>query len=192
MACASPARYKYAMRAYKTLSEGRSQFTGLSWPLPAGGQPGAWVQADGPIALCDNGIHACDSHQLPHWIGMELWEVELGGEIVRESDAVIASRARLLRRVEAWDEPTRRRFATWCLERARELSDEYPQGAGLVAKVEHTIWWGGAAPAGYFTAMLAGERVAGGHSGPDYDSAFLAERKRQADWLRQELALSDQ
>ncbi len=70
-----------------------------------------------------------------------------------------------------------------------ELADGYPAGAGLVTKVEHTLSWAGAAPAGYFTAMLAGERASGEHAGPDYDAAFLRERSRQARWLRDQLKL---
>ena len=59
----------------------------------------------------------------------------------------------------------RGRFAEMCLERARELADGYPAGAGLVTKVEHTLSWAGAAPAGYFTALLAGERDSGARAG---------------------------
>jgi hypothetical protein len=149
------------------------------------------VQASGPPELCVNGIHAATTEQLPHWLGMELWEIELDGEIVHDEAALIASRARLTRPIEAWDEETRRRFAQACLERARGLAAGYPAGDGLVSKVEHTIWWAGAPPAGYFTAMLAGQRATGRHSGRDYDLAFNRERAWQAQWLRRELHLTD-
>jgi hypothetical protein len=178
------------MRAYKVLNQGRSDFTGFRWPLPEGGQPGAWVSAEGELALCHNGIHAATIEQLPHWIGMELWEIELAGEIRHEEAALLAACARLTAKVQAWDEPTRQQFAQWCLTRAQAITRDYPPGAGLVDKVSHTIWWGGAAPAGYFTAMLAGEAAAGRHSGAEYDAAFLAERRLQSEWLARELALS--
>jgi hypothetical protein len=77
-----------------------------------------------------------------------------------------------------------------CHQRTRGLAEDYPHGAGLVTKVEHTLSWAGAAPAGYFTAMLAGERHSGGRAGADYDAAFLRERARQAQWLRAQLNLS--
>ena len=179
------------MRAYKVLSDGRSMFTGWRWPLPGDDEPGEWVQATGPLGLCTNGVHASSTEQLPQWLGEEIWEIELGGEILREAPALIASRARLIRRIDAWDVEMRRRFAQACLERARELAADYPFGEGLVAKVEHTIWWGGAAPAGYFTAMLAGQRATGGNGGADYDAVFVRERALQADWLRRELGLAD-
>jgi hypothetical protein len=177
------------MRAYKVLNRGRSEFTGFRWPLPEAQQPGAWVSADGELLLCHNGIHASTVAQLPHWLGVELWEIELAGEIRHEEAALLASRGRLTARIDAWDDAMRQTFATWCLERARQIAETYPAGEGLVAKVEHTIWWGGAAPAGYFTAMLAGEAVAGCHHGDVYDTHFLAERGRQAEWLARELSL---
>jgi hypothetical protein len=179
------------MHAYKVLKDGRSEFTGWAWPLPSADGPGDWVQADGPIGLCLNGIHASNTAQLPHWLGAELWEIELGGEILREEAALVASRGRLVRRIDSWDEPTRMRFAEACLERARSIASRYPAAAGLVEKVEHTVSWAGAGPAGYFVAMLAGESDTGRHSGPDYDAAFVRERAIQAEWLRRELGLVD-
>jgi hypothetical protein len=179
------------MRAYKVLNDGRSEFTGWEWPLPVDGLPGEWVHSAGPIGLCVNGIHASSAEQLPQWLGAEIWEIELGGKILREDPALVASKARLLRRIDAWDEPTRRRFAEACLERAREIAERYPAGDGLVEKVEHTLSWAGAAPAGYFTAMLAGESDTGRHSGREYDAAFERERAIQAQWLRRELGLAD-
>jgi len=179
------------MRAYKILNQGCSPFTGWRWPLPAAGRPGEWVNAGGPIGLCVNGIHAASVEQLPHWLGMELWEVELDSEILHDAAALVASRARLVRLVDAWDEPMRQEYARWCLARARKITESYRAGEGLVEKVSHTIWWGGAGPAGYFTAMLAGESATGRHHGPDYDIAFAAERALQAQWLRRELALGD-
>lgn len=179
------------MRAYKVLKDGRSEFTGLRWPLPAGGHPGEWVYAPGALRLCVNGIHASTTEQLPHWLGTEIWEIELGADVLREEAALVAAQGRLVRRIDAWDEPTRRRFAEACLERAREIARRYPAGQGLVVKVEHTLSWAGAAPAGYFTAMLAGESDTGRHAGRDYDRAFLRERALQAQWLRRELQLTD-
>lgn len=178
------------MRAYKVLNKGRSEFTGWHWPLPSRDRPGEWVTAQGELALCHNGIHASTVQQLPHWLGMELWEIELAGEIRHEEAALLASRARLVAKIETWDAAMRKAFAAWCLQRAQEIARDYPPGEGLVAKVAHTLWWGGAAPAGYFTAMLAGEAVTGRHAGEDYDANFLAERARQSRWLARELALA--
>lgn len=179
------------MRAYKVLTDGRSDFTGWRWSLPEGDRPGEWLYADGQLGMCVNGIHAATTEQLPQWLGDEIWEIELGGQVLTHEPALVASQARLVRRIDKWDEATRRRFAETCLARARAIADEYPQGLGLVEKVEHTLSWAGAAPAGYFTAMLAGERATGRHAGADYDAAFARERSVQAEWLRRELELAD-
>lgn len=178
------------MRAYKVLSGGRSSFTGSPWPLPAGDSPGAWVHAERPLGLCRSGIHACTGDQLPQWLGVEIWEVELEGEVLREEAAIVAERARLIRKIDTWDERAHVRFAQACLAHAREIVAAYPAGGEFVAKVEHCVSWGGAAPAGYFTALLAGESAAGRRSGPDFDVAFARERAVQADWLRRELQLA--
>lgn len=95
----------------------------------AGNQPGEWVTAEGQLALCHNGIHASTMEQLPHWLGIELWEIELAGEIRHEEAALLASRARLVARIEPWEEPMRQTFARWCLRRAREIA-ELPAGRG--------------------------------------------------------------
>lgn len=179
------------MRAYKVLNGGRSEFTGLEWPLPAAGQPGRWVHADGPLALCVNGIHASTTEQLPHWLGAEIWEIELDGDVLVEDAALVASTARLLRKIDAWDEPARRRFAEACLERARTIADRYPSGEGLVTALERALSLASAAAAGYWTAVLTGESETGRRSGRDYDEAFLRERAIQAQWLRLELQLTD-
>ena len=97
------------MIAYKFLRrDGTGAFTRFPWPLPNGG-PGAWV--DAPIEPCRSGIHACRVSDLPLWLGRELYEIELADEIVEERTKVVASRARLLRRIDAWDDrcatPTR-------------------------------------------------------------------------------------
>ena len=179
------------MHAYKVLNGGRSEFTGLQWPLPAAGRPGQWVHANGPLALCVNGIHASTTEQLPHWLGAEIWEIELDGDVVVADAALVASSARLVRRIDAWDELARRRFAQACLERACAIAERYPAGEGLVDNVRYAINSAAAAPAGYWTAVLAGESDTGRRAGRDYDEAFLRERAIQAQWLRRELDLTD-
>jgi hypothetical protein len=171
-------------RAYKVLGDGRSRFTGWEWPLPQGDAPGAWVHASpGPVALCANGIHACTVEQLPQWLGDELWIIELDGELLRTEAALVASRGRLVAPVGEWDAGRRRAFAQDCAQRARQGGD----GGPVLAVIERMAAAGAAAPAGYWAAVLAGERVAARRDGPDYDAAFAGERARQAEWLAAEL-----
>jgi hypothetical protein len=180
------------VRAYKVLHNGRSGFMGWRWPLPEGGRPGEWVVAEGPLGLCTNGIHSSTVDQLPQWLGDEIWELELDGEVLRTEPALVARRARAIQLVEAWDGQARVAFCQDCAGRAREVAARYPAGAELLSgKIEPFTERGMAAAVGYWTALLTGEGATGCRSGPDYDRAFVQERAAQAGWLRRELSLSD-
>jgi hypothetical protein len=181
------------MRAYKWLAAGgRSAFAGFQWPLPQGGQPGAWVEVSAPLVLCRNGLHACRVDQLPHWLGPELWIVQLGGQVVEFDDVLVCSRARLVETVPSWGAWGRADFARDCARHAQSMRQPWWHDDYL-ADVLKCAEEGNAAAAGYLTAALAGEIAAGGgRGGPDYDRAFLGERVRQAVWLTERLALGDE
>ncbi|HEY6001915.1 MAG TPA: hypothetical protein VIV57_03510, partial [Anaeromyxobacter sp.] len=103
------------MIAYKFLAEGAvAPFTGFRWP-----RPGEWVTAP---SSPDRWVHACRARDLPHWVGEELWSIELG-EPLRESRYQIASpRARLVARVAGWTPALGREYARACALRARDLA----------------------------------------------------------------------
>jgi hypothetical protein len=165
--------------AYKFLTtEATSPFTAFRWPLP-GGEPGAWVEA--PVAPCRSGIHACRRDHLPLWLGGVLYELELDGEIVVEPTKLVASRARLLRRLDAWDERLRDAYTRMCAGRAHELAlGASPPLGDWDAVVEPSISEGPAL-LGFVAARIAEER--GGRL------AYLEERGRQARWLAERLGL---
>jgi hypothetical protein len=179
------------VRAYKVLIEGRSGFTGWRWPLPRDGAPGEWVVASGRLELCVNGIHACTINQLPQWLGEELWTIELDGEIVRADAALVASRARLLGRVEGWGDATRTAFGRDCARRALGAAIDGQSSGVLLGAIDRFVAAGRAGPAGYWSAVLAGERAAGRRSGSDYDAAFAEERAAQGRWLEAALGSLD-
>ena len=115
------------MIAYKFLRpDGSGVFTRYAWPLPDGG-PGAWVEA--PVVACRSGVHACRAEDLPLWLGEDLYEIELGGQIVAERMKVVAARGRLLRRIGAWDDAARAAY-TRGLRRARPRARRAPAGLG--------------------------------------------------------------
>jgi hypothetical protein len=165
--------------AYKFLGPGATgPFTDFAWPRPAGG-PGAWVEA--PVDPCRSGIHACRIDDLPLWLGRELYEVELDGEIVAGPAKVVASRARLLRRIDAWDDRLRDAYTRMCADRAHELAlATSPALPDWDAVVEPSVPEGPAL-LGFVAARIAEER--GGRA------AYHGERRRQAAWLVERLAL---
>lgn len=165
------------MIAYKFLRpDGTSVFTRFRWPLPDDG-PGPWVDAG--VDPCRSGIHACRRADLPLWLGRALYEIELDGDITEEATKVVAPRARLLRRIDAWDESTRDEYTRMCADRAHELA----RAADLAdwdAVVEPSVPEGPAL-LGFVAARIA-ERISGA-------DAYHAERRHQADWLAERLGL---
>ena len=102
------------MIAYKFLGRDRvALYSGHTWPVDE------WVEVDGHLDVCTNGVHACTSDELPTWIDDELWAIELD-DVVDVDDVLVARRGRLQRRIEAWDDTTARVFAESCICRLRD------------------------------------------------------------------------
>jgi hypothetical protein len=165
--------------AYKFLRpNGTSPFTRFRWALPDGG-PGPWMDTE--VEPCRSGIHACRTADLPLWLGRVLYEVELGGEILAEPTKLVASRARLLRRVDAWDDELRDAYTRMCAGRAHDLAlGASPRLAEWDAVIEPSTAEGPAL-LGFVAARIAEER--GGRA------AYHEERRRQARWLAEQLSL---
>jgi hypothetical protein len=150
-----------------------SPFTGLRWPTPADGSPGAWFP----------GPHACRAAHLPVWIAAELWRIELEGVVGEFETRVFADRGRLRARIDAWDEAAAAEFAGDCGDQVQRLVSTSPcdpavrgifrQDATSFAEAAH------ANVAGY-VAMRAAEHVGG-------PSAAVEERRRQARWIASRL-----
>ena len=168
------------MIAYKFLrADGTSVFTGFRWPLPSG-RPGEWVEA--PIEPCRSGIHACRPSDLPLWIGRTLYEVELSGDVVEQPTKVIAARARLTRRIDAWDDVLHDTYTRMCADRAHELArGASPPLDGWDAVIEPSL------PEGPALLGFVAARIAEEISGPE---AYHAERDSQRAWLVERLGLT--
>lgn len=110
------------MRAWKFLDgAGRAIFSGYSWPLPEDDRPGPWLEAGAAIP-CRSGVHACRPSDVAWWIHDELWEVELGGDVIERPHKVVATRGRLVRRVEAWSAGASKELGEASAWRARDLA----------------------------------------------------------------------
>ena len=102
------------MTYYKVLGKGRKcSYGGVgTWP-----KPGVWTKpVDGKLVPCKNGYHVLKREQLVLWLGSEIWEVEPDAEIIEDNDKCVTRRARLVNRLETWNEKTARLFAADCAE----------------------------------------------------------------------------
>ena len=162
------------MIAYKFLAEGQvAPFTGFRW------QTGEWVEA-ASVRQCGGGVHACRAHQLPYWLGPELWDIELDGDIVEHERKVVASRGRLVRRREEWTPSLLDAFAADLVQRTRRRFGSMPVVSGYVADIERFR-----SQRRIGLAAFAAARAAEVAEGP---RAYDAERLRQARWLVDRLA----
>jgi hypothetical protein len=94
---------------------------------------------------------------------------------------VIAPRARLVRRLEAWDDALRGAYTRMCADRAHELTrGASPPLEQWDAVIEPSIPEGPAL-LGFVAARIAEERA-----GP---AAYHSERARQSGWLVERLGL---
>jgi DNA-directed RNA polymerase specialized sigma24 family protein len=117
--------------AYKFLRAGRiGPFSGEAWPADGP------VEASGLLEACRNGVHGCRVGDLPYWLDDELWEIELSGDVLEDRLKLVARGGRLVRRVDAWNDATRRAFAEWCLRRVARHSAAELRDAGLESEAE--------------------------------------------------------
>ncbi|HEX3455327.1 MAG TPA: hypothetical protein VHS03_11920 [Gaiellaceae bacterium] len=160
------------MTAYKFLRAGSlGPYTGFAW------EPGRWVETD-DVSVCERGVHACRVGDLPFWVNDELWELELGGDVVESGFKVVASRGRLARRVDDWTTATAQALGDSSAARARALADARPDDAmarAYAEDAERRAGQGKAYAATYIAAFAA--EHAGGPEGRN------AERAAQAEWF---------
>ena len=195
------------MTTYKVLNEdGSCRNTGVgSWSLPVKNDdgtwtPGEWLEVEGDLALCKNGLHGCDGEaQLLEWIGPAIFEMEYAGERLDGDYKFCARRARLLRKLETWNDRTARLFACDCAERvlhifeterpddkrprnAIDVSRRYADGQATKKELDATrdaVW--AAARVAAMDAVWAAVWAAA------WDAASAAERQWQADRLAEYL-----
>ena len=161
--------------AFKFLDAGRvGPFTGFSWPV------GEWVEASG-AEPCRSGIHACRVRDLPVWLGDELWEIDLDGDVVEQERKLLAPRGRLTRPLEEWNGDLAAAFGRFCAKRARERVGFLPILSGYVGDVDRFVSEGRIPIAGFAAARAAELR--------DGPAAYERERGLQAAWLAERLGL---
>jgi hypothetical protein len=163
-----------------------------AWPKPIDGRPGRWVEADGALELCANGVHVCRADELAHWLHEELWVVEIDGEPIEGIDCVLAARGRLVRPIEAWANGGAARFARAARDHAAQLVAANP-GADqvrlqkLLADAAAHFPHGATALSAFCSAMT----IAWLHGGDHFDDeGYRRERVWQSRFIADDLALS--
>jgi hypothetical protein len=163
------------MIAYKILATGRvAPFSRFRWP------EAEWLEAEA-VEACRSGVHACRARDLPYWLGEELWEIELDGEIVEHERKVIAGRGRLVRRIPEWNEELLRAFTASCLAETERRVGTMPTLSGYVTDIDRFR-----SRDRHGLAAFAAARAAELSGGPDN---YERERRRQAVWLAERLGL---
>jgi hypothetical protein len=119
------------MTYYKVLAaDGISPQHGGSgkWFIPKGKRMGKWMPAIRDIQPCTRGYHFVNIEQLPQWLGPTLYEIEVRGQVIHQADKSVAEQARLIRKVETWNNNTLRLYAADCAERVLGLYEkQYPK-----------------------------------------------------------------
>ena len=119
------------MTYYKVLAaDGVSPQHGGSgkWFIPKGKRVGKWMPAIKGIRPCARGYHFVNIEQLPQWLGPTLYEIEVRGQVIHQADKSVAEQARLVRKVETWNDKNLRFYAADCAKRVLGLYEkQYPK-----------------------------------------------------------------
>jgi hypothetical protein len=107
------------MTLYKWLNGSRSTHGGSG-----GWRKGRWRSVRGLLVPCENGLHLCREQDLLSWVAPTLWVAEHDGELVDAGDKVVVRRARVVERLNGWNDRTARLFAADCAERALPLFEK--------------------------------------------------------------------
>ena len=158
------------------------------WHLPKGRQLGTWMPRIERMEPCHSGYHVCREQDLIRWLGPAIFEVEIRGDNVvhdeRGASKVVAQEARLIRRLETWNDRTARLFAADCAEAVLPIfekarpNDDRPRKAIQAARDYAEGRIGAAAWAAVWDAARDAAWAAA------WDAAWDAERKWQVQRFR--------
>ena len=124
------------MKYYKVLkADGSCCNGGLGkWYLPTKAKDGTWKpgkwmpKVEGALEPCKNGYHICRREDLVRWLDEAIFEVEYRGEIVKDDNKCVVRKARLICKLETWNEKSARLFAADCAEKVLPIFEsEYPE-----------------------------------------------------------------
>jgi hypothetical protein len=147
--------------AYKFLAPGRLPCHGGAGAWP---EPGVWTPRIDRLVPCLFGYHLCFPEHLHDWLGPELWRAEWRGACIDAEDKIVVEQARLLERVEAWNERTARLYACDCAERVVRLTGPDVRAVAAIA-VARRFAIGEASDEEWAAARSAAEAAEGATAG---------------------------
>jgi len=112
------------MEYYKVLNlGGECIYVSGSWFLPKHG-PGKWMPIVKDLEMCESGYHLCRKKDLVEWLGPEIYLAEGRGEKLVGDNKVVFQQARLVKKLDIWNDRTARLFACDCAEHVVHLAED--------------------------------------------------------------------
>ncbi len=166
---------------YKVLNADGSCFHGGNgkWLLPTTAGPGEPMpRIEGELVACQRGYHILRSAHLVQWLGPAIFEVEPLAPVLEWDGKCGTAQARLVRRVETWNDRTARLFAADCAERVLPIYERaYPKDAWPRAAIDAARRFA----RGEMTARATARAAAGDGAG-DGAAAWAAAAAADAAW----------
>ena len=89
---------------------GRGPCSGWQWPV------GKWVEVDGDLEICRNGLHVTTVENAVRWLDARCHPVEIRGDQIAEQDKVCVRAAKLGPAFDTWNERMCQLFVADCAE----------------------------------------------------------------------------
>lgn len=173
---------------FKFLASGAvAPISGFQWPEPHARGPGAWLETHGALEACQRGAHVCRLGDLAYWIHDELWEAETDGDSIAGFDCLVVRRARLVRRIDSWQNGGATRFLTAAVDHAAELVQATGPDVDAAVRdyledARSCIEQAAIGPGAFIAALAVSKSVGAGQS---VTEAYCSERSWQASWIAQ-------
>ena len=183
------------MKFYKVLNSDGSCFWGGrgKWFLPRGKRPGKWMPPiEGTLSACSNGYHVLTLEQLSGWLGPSIFEVEVKGDGIPQPDKHVYPQARLIRKLDKWNDRAARIYACDCAEHVLGLFEKgYPADKRPRKAIETARLFaeGKASKQDLDAAGDAAWAAAGDAAGDARDAAWAAARVWQTALLKKVLGI---
>ena len=129
---------------YKCLKQDNTGgYSDVAWHLPKGSRPGKWMlKLDAnSLSMCACGYHVVTREQIIPWLAPKIYEAQIKGRVIESHDKLCAQQARLVRRVDGWNDYTARMFAADCAANVLHIfedgrrNDTRPRKAIRVARL---------------------------------------------------------